>query len=127
MADGYSMKAREDGIVVFRLPNQSRDTVNDWLEDLKRLGQAWIENELALLLVDMRGAGIVTPYSSDSLQKVSHATAATTSIKTAFILDKGTAMTLANRFLQSLGPLLGNKQAFATEEDAVSWLWHEAG
>src|SRR4051794_37666129 len=125
MAEAYSMKAREDGIVVFRLPSQSRETVDDWLEDLARLGQAWIENELALLLIDMRGAGIVTPYSSDSLQKVSRATAATTNIKTAFILDKGTAMTLANRFLQSLGPLLGNKQAFAAEEDAVSWLWHD--
>src|SRR5215470_13351014 len=102
------MKAREDGIVVFELPGQSREMVDHWLDDLALLGSAWIEGELALLLIDMRGNQTITPYNSDSLKKVSRATAKTDRIRTAFLFDPHTTIAaLADRFLSSLGPLLG--------------------
>src|SRR5437762_1754444 len=122
MADNYEMKVLNEGIVVFRLPSQSRSVIDAWMEDITRLGRAWIEAEPALLMIDMRGAGTATPYSADNLQKVSKATSATTNIRTAFLFDKGLAMTLANRLLDSLGPLLGKKRAFMDEGDAVEWL-----
>jgi hypothetical protein len=118
----YSMKARADGIVVFCLPSQSRSVIDCWMEDLARLGKAWIEGEQVLLMIDMHGAGIPTPYNQDSLQKVSKATSATSNIHTAFVLDAGTAMTLSSRFLDSLGPLLGSKRAFSDEDAAINWL-----
>ncbi len=122
MAESYQMRVRDEGIVVFRLPNQSRGVIDAWMEDLARLGQAWIEGELVLLMIDMRGAGTATPYSSDNLQKVSKATSATRNIRTAFLFDKGFAITLANRLLDSLGPLLGAKRAFTDEDEALQWL-----
>jgi hypothetical protein len=122
MADSYEMRVRDEGIVVFRLPNQSRSVIDAWMEDLTRLGRAWIEAEPALLMIDMRGAGTATPYSADNLQKVSQTTSATTNNRTAFLFDKGLAMTLANRLLDSLGPLLGTKRAFIDEDEAVEWL-----
>ena len=122
MAESYSMKVRDEGIVVFRLPNQSRDVINCWMEDLSRLGTAWIEGELVLLLIDMRGAGVATPYNADSLKRVSRVLSATQNIHTAFVLDGGAAIALSNRLLDSLGPLLGDKRAFAAEDDALKWL-----
>lgn len=122
MAENYQMKVRDEGIVVFRLPNQSRGVIDAWMEDLARLGQAWIEGEPVLLMIDMRGAGTATPYSSDNLQKVSRATSATSNIRTAFLFDRGFAITLANRLLDSLGPLLGKKRAFIDEDEAIEWL-----
>ena len=120
------MKAREDGIVVFELPNQSREMVNRWIDDLTLLGNAWIEEELVLLLIDMRGNETITPYNSDSLKKVSRATAKTDRIRTAFLFDPHTTIvTLADRFLGSLGPLLGDKRAFVDEDEAIGWL-HQA-
>ena len=121
--DPYSMRVRDDGVVVFRLPDQTRDTVNSWLEDLERLGQAWIENELVLLLIDMRGSGVLTPYGSASLTRVSKATAATSNIKTGFVVDTGTAEAYVANFVRSLGPLLGNKQVFTNDSEALKWLW----
>jgi|GEM_PF-6593420 hypothetical protein len=122
MAEAYSMKVRDDGIVVFRLPKQSRDVIDCWMEDLSRLGTAWIEGELVLLLIDMRGVGVATPYGADSLQKVSRFTSATQNIHTAFVLDGGAAIALSNRLLDSLGPLLGEKRAFTAEDEAIRWL-----
>ena len=117
------MKAREDGIVVFELPNQSRDMVDRWIDDLTLLGNAWIEGELVLLLIDMRGIETVTPYNSDSLKKVSQATAKTNRIRTAFLFDPHTTIAaLADRFFGSLGPLLGEKRAFLDEDEAITWL-----
>jgi hypothetical protein len=122
MAETYSMRVREDGIVVFRLPKQSRDVIDRWIEDLSRLGAAWIEGELVLLLIDMRGVGVATPYNADSLQKVSRSTSATQNIHTAFIFDGGAAMALSNRLLDGLGPLLGEKRPFTAEDEALKWL-----
>jgi hypothetical protein len=120
------MKAREDGIVVFELPNQSREMVNRWIDDLTLLGNAWIEEELVLLLIDMRGNETITPYNSDSLKKVSRATAKTDRIRTAFLFDPHTTIVaLADRFLGSLGPLLGDKRVFVDEDEAIAWL-HKA-
>ena len=122
VGENYQMRVRDEGIVVFRLPNQSRSVVDSWMEDLARLGQAWIEGEPVLLMIDMRGAGTATPYSSDNLQKVSQATSATTNIRSALVFDPGFAITLANRLLDSLGPLLGTKRAFTDEDEAIEWL-----
>jgi hypothetical protein len=122
MAENYQMRVRDEGIVVFRLPNQSRGVINAWMEDLARLAQAWIEGEPVLLMIDMRGAGIATPYNADNLQKVSKATSATSNTRTAFVFDPGFAITLADRLLDSLGPLLGTKRAFTEEDAAIDWL-----
>src|SRR5262245_1046407 len=117
------MKTRDDGIVVFEMPNQTREMVDQWIADLTLLGNAWIEDEVALLLIDMRGSTMVTPYNSDNLKKVSQATAKTTRIKTAFLFDaNSTLIALSERFLSSMGPLLGTKRAFVREEEAIAWL-----
>ena len=122
MAETYSMKVRDEGIVVFRLPSQSRDVIDCWMEDLSRLGAAWIEGELVLLMIDMRGVGVATPYNADSLKKVSRVLSATQNIHTAFVLDGGAAFALSKRLLDSLGPLLGEKRAFTAESEALDWL-----
>jgi hypothetical protein len=120
--DTYSMRVLQNGIVVFRLPNLARQTIDGWIEDLARLGQAWIDEEMALLLVDMRNAGVMTPYVATKLREISKTTPATTQIRTAFMFDAGPPMALSGRYLQGLGPLLGTKRAFAGEPEAIAWL-----
>lgn len=122
MSDTYSVKVLDNGVVLFRLPSLSRQVIDSWIEDLIRLGQAWTGEEMALLMVDMRGAGIMTPYVASSLREVSKTTPAATQIRTAFIFDPGPAMALSGRYLQGLGPLLGSKRAFTGEKEAAAWL-----
>lgn len=122
MSEGYSVRVLGSGIVVFRLPTMSRKVVDEWIGDLTRLGQAWIGEETAVLLVDMRGAGITTPYMAAKLREVSELTPATTRIRTAFLLDPGPPFALSGRNLQILGPLLGERRAFLGEDEAIAWL-----
>lgn len=120
----YSMRVWDSGIVMFRVPQLSRAIIDLWMEDLMRLGHAWIDDEVVLLMVDMRGigTGFTSPYLTARLQEVSQMTPATTSIRTAFVFDGGPAMALAIRFLQGLGVLLGEKRAFNDQSAAEEWL-----
>ncbi len=122
MSEGYSVRVLDNGIVVFRLPTMARHMVDEWIEDLTRLGQAWIGEEVVLLLVDMRGAGITTPYLAAKLRAASELTPATSRIRTAFLLDPGPPFALSGRNLQILGPLLGERRAFLEELEAIGWL-----
>jgi hypothetical protein len=119
----YSMRVREDGIVVFRIPELSRKVIDWWMEDLERLGQAWIENELVLLLVDIRGSSAVTPYIKGKLADISAAVPASPEIRTAFWVDGGPARLTWERFVQDLGPLLGDKRVFTDPDKALGWLY----
>ena len=122
MSESYSMRVIENGIVMFRLPSLSRQVIDLWMEDLNLLGQAWTGEEMALLLVDMQGAGIMTPYIAASLREASKITPAATQIRTAFVFDPGPPMALSGRYLMGLGPLLGNKRPFTSEAEALAWL-----
>ena len=118
----YSMRVHETGVVIFYLPDQSQKVIDNWIEDLARLGQAWIAEEIALLLIDMRGMGIPSLYNATNLHRISRVTPAAARVRTAFIFDAGTATVLAEKYLSSLGPLLGEKKAFLDDDTALKWL-----
>lgn len=122
MTSSYSMRVHERGIVVFRLGKLSRQVIDLWMDDLSRLGQAWIDDETVLLMVDLRGGDFPTPYFKGRLRDVTKTTPATTHIRTAFLFDAGAPMAMATVYLQSMGHLLGVKRAFSDEDAAVGWL-----
>src|SRR5262249_24343661 len=90
----YSVRVHETGVVIFRLPDQSQKVIDNWIEDLARLGQAWIAEEIALLLIDMRGMGIPSLYNATNLHRISRASPAASRVRTAFLFDPGTATVL---------------------------------
>jgi hypothetical protein len=122
MAKEYSMRVQDNGIVVFNIPDMTRNTIDKWMEDLARLGQAWIADELVLLLIDLRGLNIATPYIRDKLVEVSTMAPATPHIRTAFWVDSGPAKLVWERFADDLGPLLGDKRTFTNRDTAEDWL-----
>jgi hypothetical protein len=120
MAKEYAVRVREDGIVVFYIPDLTQEHVDWWMEDLARMGQTWTNEEIALLFFDVSGS-VPTPYLKGRLGEVSDYIPAPSQIRTAFLVG-GSFLAFWRTFLQELGPLLGEKAIFTHEDEAIHWL-----
>jgi hypothetical protein len=119
----FTVTHRDNGIIVYRLENLRRTTLDSWSETFKKDEQTAITEKRHLRrLMDVRGVGFPTPYGiTKAMENVSEDPEGLRESYAILVDNSMTAQVLSNA-LRHLNKWLHNTRLFTDEHTALDWL-----
>jgi hypothetical protein len=120
---GFTVDHREDGIIVYRMVNVRRETIDSWVQAFQQHEEeALAENRHLRRLMDIRGAGLPTPYAiAKAVEVVSNDPEGLRESYAILVGDSMTSQILSNS-LRHLRKWISNTSLFTDEQTALHWL-----
>ncbi len=114
---------REDGIIVYRLTNLRRDTIDRWVKAFQEDKQAALQSKRHLRrLMDVRGVGFPTPYGIAQAMENVKDEPEDLRESYAMLVDNSMIAQVLSNALRHLSQWLNNMRLFTDEQAALDWL-----
>jgi hypothetical protein len=122
--EGYIRQRMLGGILILRLMDSRRETINAWYEDCSLLMSKWQPGQRLRYLHDVREAEVVTPYAVDRVVRVVRQMRQipVTDGRGAILVNSSTLAELLSTFLKRRTLVNWQIRFFQDEDEALRWL-----
>ncbi len=120
---GFTVTTRKDGIIVYHVKDVRRDTIDSWLQAFQQHEEeALAANRHLRRLMDIRGAGLPTPYTiTKAIEVISNDPEGLRESYAILVGDSMTSQILSSS-LRHLRKWISNTSLFTDEQTALDWL-----
>jgi hypothetical protein len=121
---GYRRERLPNGVLILRLMDARKETIEAWYEDCSRLMTGWRPERRLRYLHDIRRAELVTPHATERVTRVLRRmrTLPVTDARGAILLHSETLAALLGSFLRRRSEMGWDIRFFSDEGRAVRWL-----